>query len=105
MEHGMRIGVEATSLLGPRGGAGHTTASVTDALVTLDEGVRVVLFPLRVGHGARVMDDIASSPRIEVVRGRPPFRVADAVWSRLEWPPAELFCGALDVFWGPNFFL
>lgn len=25
------------------------------------------------------------------------------VWSRATWPPAELFCGAVDVFWAPNF--
>lgn len=34
-----------------------------------------------------------------------PGRVAAAIWSRAEWPPAELFCGSLDVFWGPNFVL
>ena len=28
-----------------------------------------------------------------------------ALWARADWPPAELFCGPLDVFWGPNFVL
>src|SRR4051794_14570939 len=105
MERGMRIGVEATSLLGPRSGVGHMASQVIDALVTLDEGVRIVLFPMSLRRGGRVREVVSDSPRIEVARGRIPGRVADAVWSRVEWPPAELFCGALDVFWGPNYFM
>jgi glycosyltransferase involved in cell wall biosynthesis len=101
----LRIGVEATSLIGPRSGVGHTTASIVEALVTLDEGVEITLFPISLRRGGWVKHALPPHPRIKVARARMPGRVAAAVWSRVEWPPAELFCGSLDVFWGPNFVL
>lgn len=101
----LRVGVEATALIGPRSGVGHTTSSIIEALVTLDEGVEVVLFPISFRRGGWVRGAIDPHPRIRVARNRLPARVAHAVWSRAEWPPAELFCGKLDVFWGPNFLL
>jgi glycosyltransferase involved in cell wall biosynthesis len=101
----LRVGVEATSLIGPRSGVGHTTASVVEALVTLDEGVEVTLLPVSLRRGSWARDAITPGPRVRVARNRLPGRVAHAVWSRAEWPPAELFCGALDVFWAPNFLL
>ncbi len=101
----LRIGVEATSLIGPRSGVGYTTSSIVEALVTLDEGVEITLFPISLRRGGRVKHSVADHPRIKVARARMPGRVAARVWSRVEWPPAELFCGSLDVFWGPNFVL
>lgn len=101
----LKIGVEATSLIGPRSGVGYTTSSIVEALVTLDEGVEITLFPISLRRGGRVRHALPSHPRIRVVRARMPGRVAAGVWSRVEWPPAELFCGSLDVFWGPNFVL
>jgi glycosyltransferase involved in cell wall biosynthesis len=105
MAQGLRIGVDATSLIGPRSGVGQTTASIVEALVTLDEGVDITLFPISLRRGGWVRHAVAPHPRIRVARSRMPGRVAAAVWSRVEWPPAELFCGPLDVFWGPNFVL
>ncbi|MEX2393537.1 MAG: glycosyltransferase family 1 protein, partial [Actinomycetota bacterium] len=102
---GVRIGVEATSLIGHRSGVGNTTRSIVDALVTLDEGVEVVLFPISFRRGNWVRHALPPHPRITVARNRLPAKVANFVWSRAEWPPAELFCGKIDVFWGPNFIL
>jgi glycosyltransferase involved in cell wall biosynthesis len=102
---GLRIGVEATSLIGPRSGVGHTTSSIIDALVTLDEGVEITLFPISLRRGGWAKHALPPHPRIRLARSRMPGRVAAQVWSRVEWPPAELFCGPLDVFWGPNFVL
>ena len=102
---GLRIGVDATSLIGPRSGVGQTTASIVEALVTLDEGVDITLFPISLRRGGWVRHAVTPHSRISVARSRMPGRVAAAVWSRVEWPPAELFCGPLDVFWGPNFVL
>jgi glycosyltransferase involved in cell wall biosynthesis len=102
---GLRIGVDATSLIGPRSGVGQTTASIVEALVTLDEGVDITLFPISLRRGGWVRHAVTPHSRIRVARSRMPGRVAAAVWSRVEWPPAELFCGPLDVFWGPNFVL
>jgi glycosyltransferase involved in cell wall biosynthesis len=105
MQASLRVGVEATSLIGPRSGVGHTTASIVEALVTLDEGVEITLFPISLRRGGWVRHAVPPHPRIRVARARMPGRVAAQVWSRVEWPPAELFCGPLDVFWGPNFLL
>jgi glycosyltransferase involved in cell wall biosynthesis len=104
MQRGMAVGVEASSLLGPRSGSGQVTSQIVEALVTLDEGVRVVLLPLKIRHGGRARV-AAEHPRIEVARSRLPRRIADAVWAKTEWPPVEMFCGAVDVFWGPDYVL
>jgi len=98
-QNGMRVGIEATSLLDARSSVGRSTACVVDALVSIDEGVRVALFPLNVRRGGRARYAVAGDPRIEVVRSRLPERVARSIWSHVDWPPAELFCGALDVYW------
>ena len=102
---GMHIGVEATSLIGNRSGIGYTTASIVEALVTLDEGVEITLLPVSLRHAGWVKHALDPHPRINVAKTRLPARAAQQIWSRLEWPPAELFCGPLDVFWGPNFVL
>lgn len=103
---GLRVGVEATSMIGPRSGVGHTTASLVDALVGTDEGIEIVLFPVTVRGGSQLTRDPGlQHPRVRVVRTRLPARAMAWVWSRATWPPAELFCGSVDVFWAPNFLL
>jgi glycosyltransferase involved in cell wall biosynthesis len=84
---------------------GHTTASIVEAMVGIDEGVEIVLLPISLRRGGWVREAVPPHPRIRVARNRLPAKVANWIWSRAEWPPAELFCGALDVFWGPNFIL
>ncbi len=103
---GLRVGVEATSMIGPRSGVGHTTASVVDALVGADEGIEVVLLPVSARGAASLRRDARShAPRVRVARTRLPARAMTWIWSRATWPPAELFCGSVDVFWAPNFLL
>jgi len=98
----MIVGVDATSLAGPRSGAGQTAASVIDAIVHVDEGVEVAALPIGLGTRGRIKRALKPHPRVHVVRSLLPARVAGPVWAHAEWPPAELFCGHLDVFWGPN---
>jgi glycosyltransferase involved in cell wall biosynthesis len=109
---GLRVGVDATPLIGPRSGVGHTTASLVDALVGADEGVEIVLLPISMHSAAGLREfgrygtgEAGGHPRIRVVRTRLPARPLSWVWSKADWPPAELFAGSLDVFWGPNFLL
>ena len=91
-------------MIGHRSGVGHTTASLVEALVGYDEGIEVVLFPVTVRGGSALRRDPAlHHPRVRVVRTRLPARAMAWVWSRATWPPAELFCGSVDVFWAPNF--
>lgn len=103
---GLRVGIEATSLIGPRSGVGHTTASIVEALVGSDEGIEVVLLPVTVrGSASLRRDPLAQHPRVRVARTRMPAQAMAWLWSRATWPPAELFCGSVDVFWAPNFML
>ncbi len=100
----MDVGVDATSLVGPRSGVGQTAFGLIEALVQLDEGLEVVALPIGARSGAKVRRALPQHPHVRSVRAIPS-RVVDSVWSRTEWPPAELFCGRLDVFWGPNVFV
>jgi glycosyltransferase involved in cell wall biosynthesis len=101
---GLRVGVDATPLMGVRSGVGQATAAMVDALVAADEGVDVVLWPITIRGSAGLRHAVARD-RIRVVRSRVPARALSWVWSRATWPPGELFCGSVDVFWGPNFLL
>lgn len=103
---GLRVGVEATSLIGPRSGVGHTTASMVDALLGADEGIEVVLLPVTVrGASSLRREARALGPRVRVARTRMPAQAMAWVWARTTWPPGELFGGSADVFWAPNFLL
>jgi glycosyltransferase involved in cell wall biosynthesis len=84
---------------------GHTAASIVDALVGADEGVEVVLWPITIHGSGGLRRAGPHHPRVRVVRSRLPARPLAWLWSRATWPPAELFCGSIDVFWGPNFLL
>lgn len=101
----MKVGIEATSLLGPRSGVGHSTASLVEALVEIDPSLEIVLLPLSLRGAGRLARVAPSHPRITSLGLRVPARVAHGAWKRLNWPPAELLCGAVDVFHGPNFLL
>jgi glycosyltransferase involved in cell wall biosynthesis len=97
----LQIGVDATSLAGPRSGVGQTAYCLIEALVQVDEGLELVAMPIGSRTGRKVRRALPHRPHVRAVRAVPR-QVADLVWSRAEWPPAELFCGHLDVFWGPN---
>ena len=83
---------------------GQTAYGLIEALVQVDEGLQVVALPIGSRTGANVRRALPQHAHVRAVRAVPR-RVVDTVWARTEWPPAELFCGHLDVFWGPNVFL
>lgn len=97
----MRIGVDATPLLGQRSGIGRYVAGVIDGFAELAGGPELLLtlFSVR-GHvpgplprGAR------PAPR------RAPARLLRRTWRSSGWPPAEWLTGSIDVFHGTNFVL
>ena len=99
----MDIGIDATSLIGPRSGIGRTAACLIEALVAVDEGLEITLTSVGL-RTAPVRRTAGSHPRVRTVRSLPR-RVSNVIWSTVDWPPAELFAGHLDVFWGPNVML
>ena len=96
----MRVGLDATPLLGARTGVGRYTGALLAALAEMrvDELVATA-FTLR-GRGALVV------PAGVQVRARPlPARVLQEAWARSQLPPVELLTGRLDVFHATNFVL
>jgi len=98
----LRVGLDATPLLGTRTGVGRYVEHLVRALVGTD-GLELVAtaFTLRGAGGlpAEVPDGVE-------VRHRPaPARLLQAAWGRLDLPPVEWLTGRLDVFHGTNFTL
>ena len=97
----MRVGLDATPLLGARTGVGRYTLSLLTALTAYDDELVATAFTLR----GRDQLGSAVPPGVEV-RARPaPARALQASWSRTSWPPVELLTGPVDVFHATNFVL
>ena len=95
----MRVGIDATPLLGVRTGIGRYTAELLAALSTGPDELVATAFTLR-GRGG-----LAVPPGVRV-RARPvPARLLQAAWARSPLPPVELLTGRLDVFHATNFVL
>jgi glycosyltransferase involved in cell wall biosynthesis len=97
----MRIGLDATPLLGVRTGVGRYTQHLIQALAAGDDPLTATAFTLR-GAG-----DLAGAVPSNVdVRNRPmPARLLQQLWASIEFPPVELLCGRVDVFHATNFVL
>lgn len=99
---GLRLGLDATPLLGARTGIGRYTAALLSALAAdspRDEELVATAFTLRGRRGLVVPPGV-------VVRARGlPARALQAAWARTELPPVELLTGGLDVFHATNFVL
>ena len=97
----MRIGLDATPLLGNRTGVGRYTLSLLTALTDYDDELVATAFTFR-GR-----DELAAAvpPRVQVASRPAPARGLQELWSRGEWPPVELLSGPFDVFHATNFVL
>jgi glycosyltransferase involved in cell wall biosynthesis len=97
----VRVGLDATPLLGPRTGVGQYVGHLVDALAAAPDGPDLTLtaFTLR---GARAL----GAPYGHQVVHRPvPARLLQTLWARSEIPSVELLVGACDVFHATNFVL
>ena len=95
----MRIGLDATPLLGRRTGIGHYVAQLLAALAKGDDELVATAFTFRGRGGLEV-------PRGVRVASRPaPAQLLQQAWAHLEWPPAELLSGSCDIFHATNFVL
>jgi glycosyltransferase involved in cell wall biosynthesis len=98
----VRVGLDATPLLGTRTGVGRYVEHLVRELAAL-AGPELVAtaFTLR-GAGALP----AAVPPGVTVRHRPaPARALQTAWRRVDLPPVEWLTGRLDVFHGTNFVL
>ena len=97
----MRVGLDATPLLGTRTGIGRYTASLLEALVAAGTDVVATAFTLRGRDGLA-----AAVPPGTPVAARPaPARGLHELWARTEWPPVELLTGRVDLFHATHFVL
>ncbi|HEY9475838.1 MAG TPA: glycosyltransferase family 1 protein [Mycobacteriales bacterium] len=101
----MRVGLDATPLLGVRTGVGRYVEHLFEALAddAAEHGDELVAtaFTLR-GRGGLP----TAVPGLVSIRARPaPARVLHAAWARAEVPPVEWLTGRLDVFHATNFVL
>ena len=97
----MRIGVDATPLLGARTGVGRYALSLLTALADGPDELVATAFTFR---GRSDLD--AAVPAGVRVAARPaPARGLQELWARSEWPPVELLAGGVDVFHATNFVL
>jgi glycosyltransferase involved in cell wall biosynthesis len=101
----VRVGLDATPLLGPRTGVGRYVEGLAGALAGLagpdPEELALVPFSWR---GTRDLPAVApAGPRVRYGRRRVPARLLQAAWSRLPWPPVEWLAGRVDLFHATNF--
>lgn len=96
----MRVGIDATPLLGPLTGVGTYTSHLIAELAGTSD-----LHLVATAFSARGSGDLRSvvPPEVEVSGRRLPARALRAAWSRMDWPPVELTSGRVDVFHGTNF--
>jgi glycosyltransferase involved in cell wall biosynthesis len=101
----VRVGLDATPLLGPRTGVGRYVAGLAGALAALagPEPEELVLVPFS-WRGTRDLPAAApAGPRVRHGRRRVPARLLQAAWARLPWPPVEWLSGPVEVFHATNF--
>ncbi|HWC41215.1 MAG TPA: glycosyltransferase family 1 protein [Actinomycetota bacterium] len=101
----MRVGLDATPLLGPRTGVGRYVAGLAGALASLagPEPEELALVPFTWRGTGDLPAATPAGPRVRVGRRRAPARLLQAAWSRLPWPPVEWLAGPVDVFHATNF--
>ena len=107
----IRVGIDATPLLGPRTGVGRYVEQLLAALARLaGSGLpgRPGIAELRAtAFTWRGQDGLAAAvpAGVAVAARRAPARGLQELWARCELPPVELLAGRVSVFHGTNFVL
>ena len=101
----MKVGVDATPLLGPRTGVGRYVAGLVEALAELPGGEpeEVALIPFTWRGTADLPRVAPDGPRLRCGRRRVPARLLHAAWTAVAFPPVEWLAGPVDVFHATNF--
>lgn len=99
----MRIGVDATPLLGSLTGVGTYAANLLKVLRAECPGDDLVATAFSARGGGDLVGTVPDGVRVHT---RPvPARFLRAAWGRADWPPVELLTGPVDVFHATNFVL
>lgn len=103
----VKIGLDATPLLGRPTGVGRYVAGLLGGLSALPEPPELVLtaFTLRGASELPALAAQSGAVGARVSARRAPARALHAAWLRTALPPVELLTGWVDVFHGTNFVL
>jgi len=101
----VRVGLDATPLLGPRTGVGQYAANLISSLAALPDRPDLRLVPFTWRGAADLPAHAPRGPGISVSTRRAPARLLREVWARWPVPPVEWLAGPVDVFHGTNFVL
>ena len=101
----MKVGLDATPLLGPRTGVGRYVAGLVEALAELPGGEpeELGLIPFTWRGTADLPRVAPAAPRLRCGRRRVPARLLQAAWAAVAFPPVEWLAGPVDVFHATNF--
>jgi glycosyltransferase involved in cell wall biosynthesis len=100
----MKIGIDFTSAARERAGIGRYARELIRALARVDHTNRYVLFVPRDAYPDLIPFDWA--PNFSIRRAPLTERYLAALWHRARVPfPIEIFIGAVDVFYSPDFLL
>jgi glycosyltransferase involved in cell wall biosynthesis len=101
----VRVGLDATPLLGPRTGVGRYVAGLVEALAELPGGEpeELGLIPFTWRGTADLPRVAPAAPRLRCGRRRVPARLLQAAWAAVPFPPVEWLAGPVDVFHATNF--
>jgi glycosyltransferase involved in cell wall biosynthesis len=101
----VKVGLDATPLLGPRTGIGRYVEALARGLAGSAgaEPEEVALIPFS-WRGTRDLPGTGiGGPRVRYGRRRVPARLLQTAWASLPWPPVEWLAGPIDVFHATNF--
>jgi glycosyltransferase involved in cell wall biosynthesis len=101
----MKVGLDATPLLGPRTGVGRYVAGLVEGMTELPGGEphEIVLVPFTWRGTAGLAGVAPAARQVRRRRRRPPMRLLQAAWAALPFPPVEWLAGRVEVFHGTNF--
>jgi glycosyltransferase involved in cell wall biosynthesis len=98
----VKVGFDATPLLGVRTGIGTYTDRLVEALVRVGPAdLELVATPFS-SRGTETLRNHLPD-RVRVAGRRLPARLLRQAWTRTSWPPVEILSGPVDVFHGTNF--
>ncbi|MCW2714694.1 MAG: glycosyl transferase group 1 [Frankiales bacterium] len=103
----VRVGLDATPLLGRPTGVGRYVEGLLGGLSALRPAPELVLtaFTLRGAGDLASLAEQAGAGAARTSGRRIPARALQAAWQRTSLPPVELLSGRVDVFHGTNFLL
>lgn len=99
----MKVGLDATPLLGAPTGVGRHVAGLLSGLVELAPGPELIITAFT-WRGAEELRRYAQAP-VRLRHRRAPARLLRASWRRLDSPSVEWLTGEVDIFHATNFVL